>query len=273
MTGAACAAVIGAALMLTGCSGPELPPPPEATECSEPSTAGAPGEADVVFTYGASMSGWSAFGPSHQSVVYADGAVAVWEDTPAAAFPPAGRMLAPLRPDTPGAFRAGELNACATSEFLDMLADVFEDPDRDFGTPQITDVVSTGAEYRAPGEQEVTSYWIYAAGMEEDSDLTREQLSARYEVFAMEAFLEVNLTEGELIRPETLEVLSWPGGGTAIPEQWPVEDFEEFSVNGECGVLSGADAQEVLEAILGGSAVPDGLSVLTLAPGIAGCGQ
>lgn len=133
-------------------------------------------------------------------------------------------------------------------------------------------MVSTGAEYRAPGEQGTTSPWIYAAGMEEGSDLNREQLSTRYEVFALEAFLEVNLTEGELIRPGSLEVLNLPWGGADTPEEWPV-DFEEFSVNGECGVLSGADAQEVLEAILGGSAAPDSLSVHTLAPGIAECGQ
>lgn len=270
------------ALALSACSTdpPEAPPVPDPVTCDEPVDAGAPGEAEVVLTYGQTMSGWGLFGGAYL-VIYADGATAVWEETEAASFPPAGRMMTPYSPETPGAFRAGAMNPCATEQFLDRLTEVFDEPEREFGEPTVADAGSLPVQYRAPGSDEVISYSIFAPSVATDSNgnpvdgVTNEQLQARYDVFALRDFLDVNIEEGELLRPEQLQVQPLPGGGDQVPQvppEWPIQDFEEIAVSDDCGVLSGEDTEGVLEVILAGQNASEDYSVMAVPPGISPCG-
>lgn len=254
-------------VLLSGCSTdpPEAPPVPDPVTCDESVDAGAPGEAEVVLTYG-------------QTLVYADGATADREETDAASFPPAGRMVVPYNPDTPGAFRAGAMNPCATEQFLDRLTEVFDEPEREFGEPIVADGTSLSVEYRAPGSQEMISYSIFAPSAGADSNgnpvegVTNEQLQARYDVLALRDFLDVNIEQGELLRPEQLKVQPLPGGDDQIPSGWPIQDFAEIAVSDYCGVFSGQDAEEMLDLILAGQGQSEDYSVLAVAPGISPCG-
>ena len=255
------------ALALAGCSTdpPEEPPVPDPVTCDEPVDAGAPGEAEVVLTDG-------------QTWVYADGATATREETDAASFPPAGRMIAPYNPDTPGAFRAGAMNPCATEQFLDRLTEVFDEPEREFGQPTVADMPSLSVEYRPPGSQEVISYTIPAPSAAVDSNgdpvdgVTNEQLQARYDVLALRDFLDVNIEEGELLRPEQLEVQPLHRGDKQIPSDWPIQDFDEIAVTDDCGAFSGEVAEEMIELILAGRGASEDYSVVAVPPGVSPCG-
>ena len=286
--GAIASIAVGVALTACGALGQQYPPEPRPTtaiDCAdlEP-PGGAPGDAPIMLTLGGKIGGWGSSGSSGITVIYADGAVADFEDAPfeATASRPGGlhgRFVAPYYGPSPGVFRAGHLSSCALEELVAQADVVFAQPDRDFGQPGITDQPSSTVSYRAPGTERITTYSIYAFGHERnddrvDTNVSRTQLEARDQVTEMINFVTANIVPGDLIGVERLEVYNI--GGVADGEvAWPGPVPSDIMTTHDCGELSGEDAATVFEFLAAGNEPGDDLDyrffVRTLPPLLPAC--
>lgn len=268
-------AVVLATAVLTACG--DAPDGIDAACRDGATSAGAPGDAEIVLAFGAGVDRLTPGVGAGVLLVYADGAVATTlpaEDLATAHV----SMIAPgFHGEQPGDYVAGTLSGCALAAALERADDLFAEPPS-FGMP-VTDATGTTISYRVDGQPVVAGIDMFDP---DDPDEWRGSISPQ-EQRNRDAAAELwHLLVGAVRLTGDLPVdrleLDSPFGTIGADElDWSLPSLPELLSEGGCAEITGADVATVLDALAAGGgelldSEPWRLSARTLPPGMPACG-
>lgn len=247
------------------------------------SSAGAPGEAPIMFAFGAAVDRLTGGVGAGTVLVYADGAVVRTMD-PTTLGGGGGRAVVPrLAPgffgDQPGYYEVGHLSDCALGVVVSSVEAIVDDGSG-FGMP-VTDATGTTFSYRADGAGAIETDGIDMFDPDDPDEwsdsITPAQQRNRDRAATLWFLLEDAVVVTGELEIERLQLELHYGATVEDSEvTWSLPPLHEVLGGQQCVELAGDDVAPVIDALAesGGTLLPEEdwrLSARTLPPGMPAC--